>query len=100
MCAAELHGVDLESIKACKHGRIVLAKLAGFGLVLDLKHGEPEGATRYHDWTKNKNSALGEVLLEVARVLLHQLILVVRNILRERGARRDELEEVMSFAHG
>lgn len=99
MCPAELHGIDLESIKACAHGGVILAKLASFGLVLDLEHSEPKGATRYHDWPKNKNSALREMFLKIARVLLHQEILVVRNVLGKRGARRDELEEVMSFVH-
>src|SRR5215470_19333362 len=61
---------------------------------------QSEGCSGCHNGTEEKNLASREVILKIAPVLVHQAPLLVRHVLHERGARRNQFEVVVLLCHG
>jgi hypothetical protein len=99
-CGRNVHGMNLKPVQSSSYRRVTFSKLPSLLLADDFENGEPESATTCHDWAVKQKLASSEMLLKTATMLVHYAPLVAVHIVRERGARGDQLVEVVLFGHG
>ena len=99
-CSGYAHWVNLKFVQPCCHRWITFAETSSLGFTFHFQNREPEGSTSCQYRTVEKKPACVEVLLKIAPVLVDQAPLLVRHVVWKRGARRDQLEEVVLFGHG
>lgn len=92
--------MEFESVKPRSHRRVVLPELPSFSLIVYFEYGNAKRPIPCHDRAVQENSASGEVLLKVERMLIHQEPLLIRYVLGKGGSWGNQREEVMLFAHG